>query len=83
VTTLVPTSGPLEQLHGTAAVVFFLLAAWLTGQWGTAPVFKTLAGMIILAVVAAGLAPRIGKPIYWPEVVAVVAFSLGWLRRVA
>lgn len=81
-TALVPTSGPLETVHGTMAAVFFGLAAWLTWHWGVELEYKALAWVIVGSMLAALLAPRLGKPIYWPEVVAVSAFSLGWLRRV-
>lgn len=81
VTALVPTSGPYEQAHGVAAVLFFLMAAWLTWQWGPDWEFKALAAIILASVVGAAWAAALKKPIYWPEVAAIMAFALGWLKR--
>lgn len=77
ITALVPTSGPLETLHGLSAVAFFGLAAALLHQLGQ----PVLGGLVICGIIGAGAMALIRQPIYWPEVLAVLAFSLGWLRR--
>jgi len=77
ITALVPTSGPNEDIHGLAAVGFFMLAAVLLRLLGE----PLLGGLVLCGVIGAGAAALIRQPIYWPEVLAVLAFSLGWLRR--
>lgn len=76
VTALVPTSGPLEQVHGTAAVLFFVLAAVLMHQFGERAVAYTIGAGVLWAAAYSWLR----LPIYWPEVLAVTAFAVGWLR---
>jgi NADH:ubiquinone oxidoreductase subunit 6 (subunit J) len=83
--------------HYVGAIVLFsmfaVFALWLfrktaPGETDVRPdkkrrngIYLVCGGLILLAMAWAGAAGYFGKPIFWPESLALVAFSVSWLVK--